>query len=267
MALLERFRVEPWLELVERHRPKVASLVPAALRMVLAADIDPARLASLQVVTCGTAPIEPDEAAAFEAKYGIPVLVLYGATEFAGGVAGWTLDDHRRWAATKRGSVGRAHPGCELRVVEPDTGRTLAGGETGLLEVRAAQLGRSDWVRTTDLASLDEDGFLWINGRIDDAIIRGGFKVIPIDVERVLEAHPAVREASVVGLADARLGAVPAAAVELEPGASATADELLEHARRHLTGYQVPVRVLVVDALPRTPSLKVSRPEVRDLLA
>jgi acyl-CoA synthetase (AMP-forming)/AMP-acid ligase II len=265
MALLERFRVEPWLALVERHRPKVASLVPAALRMVHAADVDPARLASLQVVTCGTAPIEPEEAAAFEDRYGIPVLVLYGATEFAGGVAGWTLDDHRRWARTKRGSVGRAHPGCELRIVDPESGTVLAHGTVGLLEVMAPQLGRDDWVRTTDLAVLDDDGFLWIKGRVDDAIIRGGFKVIPVDVERVLETHPAVREAAVVGLPDARLGAVPAAAVELEPGHTVSAAELREHARLNLTGYQVPVAFRVVGALPRTPSLKVSRPAVRDL--
>jgi acyl-coenzyme A synthetase/AMP-(fatty) acid ligase len=265
--LLERFRVEPWLELVRRHRPKVANLVPTALRMVLSADIDPADLSSIQVVTCGTAPLEPETAAAFEEKYGIPVLVLYGATEFSGGVAGWTIADHRRWGAEKRGSVGRAHPGCELRIVDPDTGAALPDGTTGLLEVRAAQLGHDDWVRTTDLAMLDADGFLWIKGRSDDAIIRGGFKIIPSDVQHVLEAHPAVREAAVVGVPDARLGAVPVAAVELEPGATAGEAELLEHCRRNLTGYQVPVALRIVDALPRTPSLKVSCPAVRELFA
>jgi long-chain acyl-CoA synthetase len=263
MALMDRFNVDEWLALVKRHRPKAISLVPTALRTVLAADIDPADLSSLQVVTCGTAPLEPETAIAFEDKYGIPVLITYGATEFAGGVTGWTLADHREWAATKRGSVGRAHPGTELRVVEPDTGEVLGPDRTGVLEVRSTQLGLDrGWVRTTDLASLDADGFLWLHGRSDDAIIRGGFKIVPADVQKVLETHPAVREASVVGRPEARLGAVPVAAVELEPGASLTEEELMDFARRHLTGYAVPVAVRVLGALPRTPSLKVSRPAV-----
>ncbi len=263
MALMDRFRLEEWLPLVKRHRPKAISLVPTALRTVLAADIDPADLSSLQVVTCGTAPLEPETAIAFEEKYGVPVLITYGATEFAGGVTGWTLADHRTWAATKRGSVGRAHPGTELRIVDTGSGEVLGPDAVGVLEVRSTQLGlERGWVRTTDLASLDVDGFLWLHGRSDDAIIRGGFKIVPTDVQKALEQHPAVREASVVGMPDPRLGAVPVAAVELEPGASLTDDELLDYARRQLTGYAVPVAVRVVDALPRTPSLKVSRPAV-----
>jgi len=235
--------------------------------MVLDADLPREDLKSLRAVTSGTAPLPPETAQAFEQKYGIPVLTLYGATEFAGGVAGWTLEDHRIWAERKRGSVGRAHPGCELRVVDPDDGRVLSPGATGLLEVRTAQMGAdADWVRTTDLAVLDEDGFLWIKGRVDDAIIRGGFKIAPAEVAEVLERHPSVHEASVVGLPDARLGAVPVAAVELEEGAPRIdPDELRTFAARHLAKYQVPARILIVDALPRTPSLKVSQPQVRAL--
>lgn len=263
MALMDRFNLDEWRTLVTRHRPKAISLVPTALRTVLAADLDPADLSSLQVVTCGTAPLEPETAIAFEDKYGVPVLITYGATEFAGGVTGWTLQDHRTWAATKRGSVGRAHPGTELRIVDPDTGAERDPGEIGVLEVRSTQLGLDKgWVRTTDLASLDADEFLWLHGRSDDAIIRGGFKIVPTDVQKVLETHPAVREAAVVGKPEPRLGAVPVAAVELEPGASLTEPELLDFAKRQLTGYAVPVAVRVVAALPRTPSLKVSRPAV-----
>lgn len=263
MALMDRFNVEEWRALVVRHRPKAISLVPTALRTVLAADLDPADLSSLQVVTCGTAPLEPATAIAFEDKYGVPVLITYGATEFAGGVTGWTLPDHRQWAATKRGSVGRAHPGTELRIAEPDSGRVLGVDEVGVLEVRSTQLGLDrGWVRTTDLASIDADGFLWLHGRSDDAIIRGGFKIVPTDVQKVLETHPAVREASVVGRPEDRLGAVPVAAIELEPGATLDEAELADFARRNLTGYAVPVAFRVLDALPRTPSLKVSRPAV-----
>jgi acyl-CoA synthetase (AMP-forming)/AMP-acid ligase II len=136
--------------------------------------------------------------------------------------------------------------------------------------VRATQLegGGEGWVRTTDLARLDAEGFLFLEGRADDAILRGGFKIAPGEVARALERHPAVREAAVVGLPDPRLGEVPAAAVELEPGAEAPGEEeLLAFARERLAGYQVPVRIRVVQALPRTPSLKVSRPAVRELLA
>jgi len=267
ICLLERFEVEAWRAAVRRHRPKVASLVPTALRMILDADLPREELASLRAVTSGTAPLPPETAVAFEEKYGIPVLTLYGATEFAGGVAGWTLEDHKQWSASKRGSVGRPHPGCQLRVVDADDGRVLPEGSTGLLEVRTAQMGPdADWVRTTDLASIDSDGFLWIKGRADDAILRGGFKISPAEVVEVLERHPAVREAAVVGLPDPRLGAVPVAAVELDPDAEPLDPEALqEFARRHLARYQVPARILVVASLPRTPSLKVSQPHVRAL--
>lgn len=270
IALLARFEVEAWRALVRRHRPATASLVPAALRMVYEADLPREELASLRAVVCGTAPLAPEEAERFLARYGVPVLTTYGATEFAGGVAGWTLEDHRRFAASKRGSVGRAHPGCALRVVDSEHGRELAPGEEGLLEVRSAQLGRgSGWIRTTDRAVVDADGFLFIRGRADAAIIRGGFKVHPDEVAQVLESHPAVAEAAVVGLPDARLGEVPVAAVMLRasaPGERVPDEaELRDHARRHLAAYQVPARIRIVESLPRTPSMKVSLPDVRAL--
>jgi acyl-CoA synthetase (AMP-forming)/AMP-acid ligase II len=247
-ALLERFTVEGWVDAVRRHRPATASLVPAALRMVLEADPDPDDLRSLRSVVSGTAPLSPDDADAFTDRYGVPVLVSYAATEFGGGVAGWNVADHRKFWATKRGSVGRAHPGCQLRV-----------DDEGLLEVKASQLGDgTGWIRTTDLARIDDDGFLWILGRADQAIIRGGFKVQPEDVRAALERHPGVREAAVVGRPDARLGAVPVAAVELRSGAGAvTAADLLAHAGDRLARYELPAEVRIVDALPRTPVGKV----------
>ena len=94
-CLLERFTVDGWSDAVRRHRPATASLVPAALRMVLEADLDPDDLSSIRSVVSGTAPLDPDDADAFTAKYGIPVLVTYAATEFGGRVAGWNLDDHK----------------------------------------------------------------------------------------------------------------------------------------------------------------------------
>ncbi|KUI21595.1 AMP-dependent synthetase [Mycobacterium sp. GA-1285] len=262
IALLERFRVDEFVDLVVRHRPKAVSLVPSALAMVLDAAVPPDVFSSVQVVTSGTAPLPVDLQEAFEARYDVAVLPSYGATEFAGGVAGWNLALHREWAKTKRGSVGRPQRGREVRIVSPDDGNQMPIGAQGLIEVRTRGGG---WVRTTDLGRLDEDGFLYVDGRTDDAIIRGGFKVSPADVVDALRSHSAVRDAGVTGLPDARLGAVPVAAVELADGADVEPDELLGYLRQRLTRYQMPARLLVVDELPRTPSLKVSQPALREL--
>jgi acyl-CoA synthetase (AMP-forming)/AMP-acid ligase II len=266
-SLLERFTVEGWTDAVRRHRPQTVSLVPAALRMVLEADVDPDDLRSVRSVVSGTAPLSPDDADAFMTKYATPVLISYAATEFGGGVAGWNLADHEKFWNSKRGSVGRAHAGCELRIVEPESGAIMEPDEEGILEVKAGQLGPdTPWIRTTDVARLDGDGFLWILGRADQAIIRGGFKVHPDDVRAALESHPRVRGAAVVSVEDPRLGAVPVAVVELRPGRSLTSDELLTHASSRLARYELPAEVIIVDTLPRTPSAKVDLLAVRDLV-
>jgi acyl-CoA synthetase (AMP-forming)/AMP-acid ligase II len=264
-CLLERFRVDEWADAVRRHRPLTVSLVPAALRMVLDADLDPADLASVRSVISGTAPLAPEDADAFREKYGVPVLVSYAATEFGGGVAGWNLADHEQFWTAKRGSVGRAHPGCELRVVDPDSGRPLAPDEDGLLEVKARQLGDdARWTRTTDVARIDADGFVWVLGRADQAIVRGGYKIQPEDVRAALERDPRVRGAAVVGRPDARLGAVPVAAVELKPDAQAVdADVLLATVAGALARYELPDELKIVEALPRTPAGKVDLGTVR----
>ena len=267
-CLLERFTVDEWADAVRRHRPRTASLVPAALRMVLDADLDPGDLSSLRSVVSGTAPLSPDAADAFQDRYGIPVLTSYAATEFGGGVAGWNLADHQRFWAAKRGSVGRAHPGCELRVVDAASGEPLPPDTEGLLEVRAEQFDGDGWVRTTDLARIDPDGFVWIVGRADQVIIRGGFKVHPDDVRAVLERDSRVQAAAVVGHADPRLGQVPVAAVELRPGAGpVTAGELRESASRVLARYELPAEIRIIGALPRTPSGKADLAAVRALFA
>ena len=267
-CLLERFTVHEWADAVRRHRPRTASLVPAALRMVLDADLDPGDLSSLRSVVSGTAPLSPDAADEFRERYRIPVLTSYAATEFGGGVAGWNLADHQRFWAAKRGSVGRAHPGCELRVVDAASGEPLPPDTEGLLEVRAEQFDGDGWVRTTDLARIDSDGFVWIVGRADQVIIRGGFKVHPDDVRAVLERDSRVQAAAVVGHADPRLGQVPVAAVELRLGAGpVTAADLQQSASRVLARYELPAEIRIIDALPRTPSGKPDLTAVRALFA
>ncbi|WP_051342751.1 class I adenylate-forming enzyme family protein [Pseudonocardia spinosispora] len=259
-VLLERFEVQPWAAAVERYRPKGTGVVPAGIHMLLESDVAKERLASLLMIKSGTAALDPALAEGFTARFGIPVLPVYGATEFCGAVAGWSLADHQEYRTTKRGSVGRAEPGVELRVVD-ETGTPVAEDVPGRLEVRTEQApGRPDeWTATTDLARLDADGFLYILGRADATIVRGGFKIDPAAVVHVLESHPSVREAAVVALPDERRGQVPVAAVEVRAGVSVPApDELMRLCRDRLLPYEVPAQVRVVDRLPRTPSLKVS---------
>jgi acyl-coenzyme A synthetase/AMP-(fatty) acid ligase len=266
-ALLDRFELNQWADAVRRHQPRAVSLVPAALRMVLHSDLTREDLAGIRAVTSGTAPLSADDADAFTAKFGIPVLTSYAATEFGGGVAGWTLADYQKYWQDKRGSVGRATLGAQLRVVDDD-GAPLGPGQPGLLEVKPGQLGPSaDWLRTTDLARIDTDGFLWILGRADQAIIRGGFKVMPDDVRDALESHPAVGGAAVVARPDDRLGETPVAMVELRHDASVEGDALIDFLRARLARYEIPTEIAIVEQIPRTPSGKADLAAVRQFFS
>jgi long-chain acyl-CoA synthetase len=260
-VMLERFTVAGWHAAVKEHRPILAGLPPAAIRAVLdSTDIATEDLASVRAINAGTSPVDPDLVDAFYDRFGIPILIVYGATEFCGAVAGWTINDFRgRWA-DKRGSVGRAFPGVRLRVVD-DNGTEVPAGQPGRLQVASAQVGDSagTWITTSDLAHIDEQGFLYIDGRADDVILRGGFKIAPETVVKALRRHDAVADAAVAGLPDLRLGQIPVAAVELRPGKSVSGDELRDYCRTQLTPYEVPVSVHIVGELPRGAALKVDR--------
>ncbi|MDE1154088.1 MAG: fatty acid--CoA ligase family protein [Micavibrio sp.] len=260
--LAEKFSVSLWRDVVTTYRPMTVGLPPAGVQMVLAENVDPADLSSLKYVSSGAAGIDPLVHRAFEKRYDIPLLLSYGATEFGGPVTLMTYELRQAFGDDKFDSVGRPWAGAQLRVVDPVTWEPLAAGEEGLLEVITPRIG-PDWIRTTDLAMIDEDGFIFHRGRADGAIMRGGFKIIPEMVVEALQKHPSIAAAAVVGLPDMRLGQVPVAAVELSPGSPApSATELETHARRHLSATHVPVCFLIVDALPRTPSMKVSIPGV-----
>jgi long-chain acyl-CoA synthetase len=260
-VLLERFELDRWAKAVRKHRPKAVSLVPAALRTVLHSDLTRGDLESIRAVTSGTAPLSADDADAFTERFGIPVLTSYAATEFGGGVTGWTLADYQRHWRAKRGSVGRANPGAQLRVVGDD-GSPLGPDQPGVLEVKPAQLDpTADWIRTTDIGRIDEDGFLWILGRADQAIIRGGFKVLPDDVCNALESHPAVQGAAVVGRPDDRLGETPVAMVELRQAVEVAT--LVDHLRTRLARYEIPTEISIVEQIPRTSSGKPDLGAVR----
>lgn len=267
IVLFEKFSAPEWVAAVKKYKPKSASLVPAMIRMVLESDVEPEDLSSLIAIRSGTAPLEPEVQDAFETRFGCAILIDYGAAEFIGGLAGWTIDDHRKYRETKRGSVGRARSDVGIRTVDQETFAAQQAGETGLVEIKSDRYG-PDWIRTNDLASIDSDGFIFLRGRADDVINRGGFKILPEEVANVLRTHPKVGDAAVIGRPDQRLGQVPVAAIELPEGSddSPAKEELDAHLRTSLPAYMIPVEYVFVKALPRTISMKVSRPELKALL-
>lgn len=265
MVLLEKFTVAGLVKALKTYKAPSLAAPPPVFRLILEARVPKEDLASVQYAFGGSAALEPETQELFEKTYGIPIYWGYGATEFAGTVCTWTPDLRKQYGDSKRGSIGKALAGAEVKVVDPETGDELSRNQQGVLAARVEVLGPK-WIRTTDLATMDEDGFVFLHGRGDGAIVRGGFKIIPERVIDVLRRHERVRDASVIGLPDSILGHVPVAAIEKVAGAPApSAAELEAHVRAHLPSHHVPTRFVVVDELPRTPSLKVSLQDVKRL--
>jgi acyl-CoA synthetase (AMP-forming)/AMP-acid ligase II len=262
MVLLEKFSVAEWVRAVATYRLRRTAVQPAIVRMLLDSDVTRDDVPSLECVVGGSGPLESEVRLEFERRFGIPVLWAYGATEFAGSICAWTPDLRARFGDSKSDSSGRALPGVGVRIVDADTGHEVPTGSIGLLEARVDVMG-PDWLRTTDLASVDEDGFITLHGRSDGAINRGGFKILPESVRRVLIGHPAVLDACVVAVPDSRLGEVPFAAVELRRDATPpTEAELSDLVRERLPSHHVPVAITIADALPRNAAMKVRPSEV-----
>ena len=271
IALMDRFDVRAWAALIRDHKPRRAGAPPAVLRMLLDAKVPPEWLASVRSFYTASAPLPMLLAAEFEVAYGIPIVQGYGATEFLGAVTGWPGDLHDVWGKKKQGSVGRAGPGVKLRIVDRRTRKPLDPNETGNLEVQTPRRARGvpeGWVATNDLASIDEDEFLWIHGRSDDVIIRGGFKVSLAEVEAALLEHPGVRDVCVVGLRDERLGEVPAALVVTNDNPDPPTEvDLVDAVRRNLAPYMAPAVILVQDVMPLNAMMKKDRVMITELLA
>jgi acyl-CoA synthetase (AMP-forming)/AMP-acid ligase II len=190
-----------------------------------------------------------------------------------------TPDDHRaalaatdQAAARRLASVGRPVPGIEVQIRAED-GTVLGPGEPGELFVRGDQvsgrysgigsvLDAEGWFPTKDSATLDEDGYLFITGRSDDTIIRGGENIAPAEIEDVLVEHPHVRDVAVVGLEDQEWGQIIVAVVVAAAGAAADPNELRDHVRKTLRGSRTPDRVVFRDELPTTPTGKVLRRQI-----
>ncbi|MGX9792762.1 class I adenylate-forming enzyme family protein [Mycobacterium sp. MMS18-G62] len=263
VVLMDRFSPADFAALVKRHQLRSTVLPPAALTMVLH-DETVTDLSPLKIVRSITAPLSPVQAARFRDKFGVIVLNSYGQTELGGEVVGWSAADAREWGETKLGSVGRPLPGIDVTIADDEV--MVRTPTTAARKIDSAFLDRltdDGWFHTGDLGWFDEDGFLWLDGRVSDMINRGGLKVFPGTVEDVLLAADGVREAAVVGIPDERLGEVPWAFVACHTELSE--DDLIAWCRERLTPYRVPVRVVFVEQLPRNDVGKVVKRELAAL--
>ena len=254
LVLMDRFEPAVFAELVKRFGIRSTVLPPPALAM-LTDDEGVTDLGPLRYVRSITAPLSPLQARRFAAKFPVYVLNGYGQAEI-GEVIGWTAADAKEHPE-KVGSIGRPHPGVDLRIA--DDGRLLVRPPTTAVGLED-RVDIDGFVDTGDIARIDDEGFVWIEGRAGEVINRGGNKVFPESVEEVLRLSPAVDDAAVVGERDDRLGEVPIAYVVGRPVGD---DELDALCREHLVPYKVPVAFHWIDQLPRNEAGKLMRRELR----
>jgi long-chain acyl-CoA synthetase len=247
------------------------TVVPTMLQMLLALPLEEHDLSSLVQVISGASPLSVETAKEFERRVpSAQILEGYGLSETGGAM---TVN---RPSNRTLGSVGRPYSNCEVRLVDDD-GKPVGEGEEGEVTCRApfvmqgywrdddatANTIRDGWLYTGDVGRFDDDGNLYIVDRKKDLIIRGGFNVYPRDVEEVLQLHPAVARAGVVGKPDASKGEEVVGFVQLNEGADATPEELIEFSKERLGRYKYPREVRIIDAIPLTPVLKIDRKQLR----
>lgn len=258
-VLSDRFRVADFHDYLCRYRPEMIGLPPSGVQMILDADIPVEAFASVKFARVGSAPLPIQSQAAFEDRYGIPILQAYGATEFGGPVTNMPLEVYPEWGRKKRGSVGLPYRGAKLRAVDPVSGEVLPAGQEGLLEVVAPRMG-PEWIRTSDMGVVDVDGFVWHRGRADGAIMRGGFKLLPETIERALVKHPAIAAAMATGIPDRRLGQVPVVGIRLKPSAPMPdIAELERFLRSEVEATHIPVAWHILAELPYSAMMKPDR--------
>lgn len=290
LVLLSQFDAGEWLAAVERERVTHAFVVPTMLKQVLDhprfASTD---LSSLTNLSYGGAPMPfPVIRRALESFPKTCGFVnAFGQTETTSTLTVLGPDDHRltgdaahdELVLRRLHSIGRPLPDVEIKVVD-ESGKELGVNETGEILVRTprvmkgyagdveggARLEDDGFLHTRDLGYVDEDGYVFLVGRQDDMIIRGGENIAPAEVESILQGHSAIEEVAVLGLPSVEWGQVVAAAVVLRPGAQATPEELSEYCRSRLASFKKPEVIRVVDELPRNPLGKILRKELREQL-
>ena len=272
LTLIPRFDGGKALEILERDRVTVFEVVPTMYAAMLHhPHADTADTSALEVCVSGGAAMPVEVMRAFEEKFGCQILEGYGLSETSP-VASFNRRDRER----KPGSIGLPVEGVEMRVVDED-GNEVGAGEIGEVAIRghnvmkgywrrddatAEAIDADGWLKTGDMATVDEDGYFFIVDRKKELVIRGGFNVYPREIEEVLYEHPSVREAAVIGIPHDTLGEEVAAAVALKEGADASAAELREYVKQRVAAYKYPRHVWLVDELPKGPTGKILKREI-----
>jgi acyl-CoA synthetase (AMP-forming)/AMP-acid ligase II len=273
VIIAQRFSRRHFWSWIERYRVTWASLVPTIVAILLETEKPSFLPGTLRFVRTGSASLPAADLQAFEARFDIPVIETYGLSEAASQVVANPLPP----GVHKPGSAGRPvgvtlricslrtnEPGEILRDVEPgETGEICVAGP-GVIDGYQNNSGREafqgGWFRTGDLGYLDEDGYLFIKGRLREVINRGGENIAPREVEEVLIGHTAIREVAAVGRPDPIYGEQVVAYISVDgTWNTERAQELHEYAAQRLSSHKVPVDFIVIDALPRTPTGKVER--------
>ena len=274
LALIPRFDAHAVLDTIARHGVTIFQGVPTMYIALLAhADRATIDMPSLRLCVSGGAPIPVEVLSTFEAEFGCVVLEGYGLSETSP-VSSFNHPDRER----KPGSIGTAVAGVEmaLRDVSNGVGEIVIRGHNvmkgywGRPDATAEAIDADGWFRTGDLARMDDTGYFFVVDRKKEMIIRGGYNVYPREMEELLYEHPAVREAAVIGIPHAELGEEVCAAVALKAGTTATSDELRQHVMARAAAYKYPRHVWIVDELPKTPTGKILKRQIRppgDLVA
>lgn len=278
-VLLGKPEIEDIIDAVERLRVTKMFAVPAVLAMILNHPrAKGADLTSLRVLTYGASPIPLDILKRSMALFPNARFVqMYGATETSGTIVYLPPEDHHVDGTPRMAGCGKPFPEVELRIGDGD-GKPLPARSIGEVLVRsplvmsgyhkldeatAKAFVEGGWYRTGDAGYLDEDGYLYLYDRVKDMIVSGGENIYPVEVENALHEHPGVRDCAVIGVPDDRWGEAVKAVVVREPGAAADPAELIAFARERIAGYKVPKSVDFVEALPRNPSGKILKKELR----
>jgi long-chain acyl-CoA synthetase len=273
LALIPRFDAGKALGVIERDRVTVFEGVPTMFAALLhhpdRAQFD---VSTLRVCVSGGAALPVEVLHQFEREFGCVILEGYGLSETSP-VACFNHPDRER----KPGSIGTPVEGVEMKLVDLQR-RDAAPGEVGEIAIRghnvmkgywnrpeatAEAIDDAGWFYSGDIGRVDEDGCYFIVDRKKELIIRGGYNVYPREIEEVLYEHPAVREAAVIGIPHADLGEEVAAAVALRPGMHATESEIRDYVKANVAAYKYPRQVWFVDELPKGPTGKILKREIR----
>ena len=271
LTLLPRFEPGKALEIIQRDKVTSFAGVPTMYSALLHhPERESYDVSSIDLCVSGGSAMPVEVLHGFDEAFGAKVLEGYGLSETTG-MATFNLPDRER----KPGSIGVPVGGTEMKLVD-DNGNEVPQGEPGEIVMRGpfvmkgywnkpeatADVIRDGWFHTGDIATVDDDGYFFIVDRKKDLVIRGGYNVYPREVEEVLYAHPAVREAAVVGMPHDQLGEEVAAAVALKPGAEATPEELRDYVKQRVAAYKYPRLVWIADDLPKSPTGKILKREI-----